>query len=239
VDEFSGVNVTATAHRKSLSEQSWDQLFDFLDPTRGGKDPRARDGEAEVRYREITRKLVCFFAGRGCAEAEDLTMETILRVAAKCSDVRCADHNETVGYFYGVARNVMHEWLRDARKEQKERQLASREPGVVPIGDADAERQREAAYLCLERCMTHLTERARRLIVSYYELEKASRIDRHRTLATEFGKSANALRIEVHRIRKLLRQCVFGCVSGAGPAAANPGLSFDAALRAQRQGSAR
>lgn len=231
--------MTALLHRNVLSEESWSQLFDFLDPTRHGKDARARDSEAEVRYREITRKLVCFFASRGCVEAEDLAMETVMRVAAKCAAVSCAEYNESVRYFYGIARNVLHEWQRDARRELKELESVRREPCVTPPSTGDEDPQQEAAHLCLERCMTHLTERARRLIVSYYELEKTAKIDRHRTLANEFGKSANALRIEVHRIRKLLRQCVSGCVSGRGAAETNPGLSFDPPLKAQRQGSAR
>ena len=48
--------------------------------------------------------------------------------------------------------------------------------------------------------------------MSYYSEEKAAKIERHRRLAEEFGKSVNALRIEVHRIRKVLRLCVSGCV---------------------------
>jgi hypothetical protein len=35
------------------------------------------------------------------------------------------------------------------------------------------------------------------------------------------GKSVNALRIEVHRIRATLRQCVVGCVQPDGGAAAS------------------
>jgi RNA polymerase sigma factor (sigma-70 family) len=233
------VNVAAAVGRKVLSEASWDQLFDFLDPTRRVKDARSRDSEAEVKYREITRKLACFFASRGCVEAEDLAMETTMRVAAKCEAVSCADYNETVRYFYGVARNVLHEWQRDAERDQKERHSIRRERDVVPLRDPGEDRQHEAAHLCLERCLTHLTERARRLIVGYYELEKADKIDRHRTLASEFGKSANALRIEVHRIRKLLRECVSGCVSGEDSGGTNRGLSFGPAMKTQRQGSAR
>jgi RNA polymerase sigma factor (sigma-70 family) len=233
------VNVQARVAQKVLSEESWDQLFDFLDSTRRVKDSRARDREAEVKYREITRKLVCFFASRGCVEAEDLAMETTMRVASKCAVLSCADYNETVRYFYGVARNVLHEWQRDAERDHKERDSFRRELGGVPLRDPGEDCQQEVAHRCLERCMTHLTERARRLIVSYYELAKAEKIDRHRTLANEFGKSGNALRIEVHRIRKLLRQCVSGCVSGEGSGGTNPGLSFDPALKAQRQGSAR
>src|SRR5512136_1388581 len=98
-----------------LAEGAWEDLLDFLDPGRPGK--RGADGDAEARYLEILRKLVCFFAGRGCPDAEDLAMESILRVAAKCGEVDASGHGDRSGYFYGVARNVLHEWWRDALRE--------------------------------------------------------------------------------------------------------------------------
>ncbi len=64
--------------RRLLTEESWDRLFDFLDPTRGAKEGPNRDKDAEAKFQVIVRKLVTLFASRGCGEAEDLAMETIL-----------------------------------------------------------------------------------------------------------------------------------------------------------------
>ena len=99
--------------RRSLTEESWDRLFDFLDPTRRAKEGPNRDRDAEAKFQVIVRKLVTFFASRGCGEAEDLAMETILRVAAKCHEIVVVNPDDRMGYFYGVARNVLHEWQRD------------------------------------------------------------------------------------------------------------------------------
>jgi DNA-directed RNA polymerase specialized sigma24 family protein len=60
--------------------------------------------------------------------------------------------------------------------------------------------------------MEELSPRARQLVLGYYGEEGAAKIESHRRLAAELGKSANALRIEIHRIRAVLRQCVVGCV---------------------------
>ena len=49
----------------------------------------------------------------------------------------------------------------------------------------------------------------------YYSNEGAAKVAAHKSLADELGKSVNALRIEAHRIRKSLQQCVFGCVNAA------------------------
>jgi RNA polymerase sigma factor (sigma-70 family) len=206
--------------RRALTEESWDALYDFLDPDRASKTGPDRNAAAEARCQEITRKLVLFFAGRACGEAEDLTAETILRVAGKAGQIARSPGMDPLAYFFGVARNVHLEWLRDARRETTRRESAVRDPGFFPIPDARAWRNDELVHRCLERCMATLGRAARRLVISYYSDDKTAKIERHRQLAAEFGKSVNALRIEVHRIRKVLRECMSGCVQpdlvGAG-----------------------
>jgi RNA polymerase sigma factor (sigma-70 family) len=191
-----------------LTEEAWDGLLDFLDPGRRQKTGPDRDRDAEARCREITRKLVCFFAGRGCRDAEDLASDTVMRVASKCGEIDTSHHDDPTGYFYGVARNVFHEWARAAQRESTRRDALKRDPTFwsVPGPHSTAG---EAAHLRLQRCLARLTQRARRLILSYYSGERSARIDVHQKLAAEFGKSANALRIEVHRVRKALRRCMF------------------------------
>ena len=200
-------------HRRLLTEESWDNLFDFLDPVRPNKRGAGRDAEAEVRFVEITRKLSYFFAGRGCREAEDLTTETVLRVAAKCAELPAAGFGDHIAYYYGVARNVHHEWLRDASRERTNRESAGKDPTLVPTADARGRRHEEEEHRCLDQCMARLTRGARRLILSYYDADKGTKITRHRQLAEQFGKSLNALRIEVHRIRTTLRRCVLECAN--------------------------
>jgi len=195
-----------------LTEGSWDALLDFLDPDRGAKRGPDRDQDAERKYLEVVRKLVCFFAGRGCGDGEDLALESVLRVAGKCAEVDASGYKDRIGYFYGVARNVLHEWRRDSLRESTKREALGRELARLPISDPQSWSRKEVVHRCLELCMTKLNHRARRLILSYYREERAAKIESHRQLADEFGKSVNALRIEVHRIRNTLRQCVVGCV---------------------------
>src|SRR4030095_16393080 len=102
----------------------------------------------------------------------------------------------------GVARNVRHERLRDSKRERTTRESVRQDPTLLPIARTHSE---EVLYRCLERCMSSLTHRARALLLDYYAEERAAKIESHRNLADQFGKSVNALRIEVHRIRKILR----------------------------------
>jgi RNA polymerase sigma factor (sigma-70 family) len=198
--------------RDELSEGSWDDLLDFLDPRRHERQGLDRDDEAEARYREITHKLVCYFAGRGCRDAEDLAVTTVLRVASKCGGVDGSGYDDRTGYFYAVARNVLHESFRSSAREAKTEDGLRRELLRLPLPDPRSWRAKESVHRCLDECMAKLTARARRLLMGYYRSEGTEKIEGHRTLAEEFGKSVNALRIEVHRVRKALRQCVFTCM---------------------------
>jgi RNA polymerase sigma factor (sigma-70 family) len=197
-----------------LGPESWDDLFNFLDPDRRSAAGADRDRRAEVRCEEVLRKLVVFFASRRSLNAEDLAMETVLRVAAKCRSVDVDGYNDRVGYFYGVARNVLHESHRSALRESSALESLKRELIRHPVPDEAAWQQTEAVHRCLERCMARLPERARKLIVGYHGGEKDRQAAAHRTLADEFGKSVNALRIEVYRVRRALLHCVSECLGG-------------------------
>ncbi len=197
-----------------LGAESWEELFNFLDPNRAAAKGPDRNREAESRCADIMRKLVFFFAGRRCANPEDLAMETVLRVASKCRDVDVSSHADRVGYFFGVARNVVHEEHRSGLRESKVLESFLREVSRPPA-DPDAWKHAEAAESCLERCVATLPDHARQLILRYYSNEGAAKVTAHGALADELGKSVNALRIEAHRIRKTLQQCVFHCLHEA------------------------
>ena len=204
------------AERPLLAERSWEDLLDFLDPARPGKRGADRDAEAESRYLEILRKLVCFFAGRGCRDAEDMAVECVLRVAEKCGSLDGSVRENPAGYFYGVARNVLHEWWRHELRDSRKRDSLRMELARTGWADGQSWSRKETVHRCLEQCMGELSQSARQLVLSYYGEEGAAKIERHRRLADELGKSVNALRIEVHRVRATLRQCVLGCVQPGG-----------------------
>ena len=107
------------AWQEGLGSGSWDALFDFLDPNRAAATGADRDRAAEHRCSEIMRKLVVFFASRRCPNPDDLAMETVLRVASRCREVDVSSYSDRVGYFYGVARNVVHEVHRSGTRESR------------------------------------------------------------------------------------------------------------------------
>ena len=129
-------------------------------------------------------------------------------MAARCKDVDVSGFGDRTGYFYGVARNVLHEWQRCEPADLEHRASFKSELLRLPVPDARSWSEQEVVQQHLPLCFATLPDRARRLILSYYAEERAAKIEHHRAMATEFGRSVNALRIEVHRIRKTVRECV-------------------------------
>jgi RNA polymerase sigma factor (sigma-70 family) len=195
--------------RPNLQPESWDDLFDFLDPRRASKSGAERDALASDRCAEIRRKLECYFSARGCPEAEDLAVDTLLRVAGRCREVDSTGFSDPTGYFYGVARNVLHEWRRRAAADETGREAVRTELLRMPLPAQGAWSDTELVDRCLSHCLSKLGGRAGQLLLSYYGESGSAKIARHRALAEQAGKSVNSLRIEVHRLRKALRECVF------------------------------
>jgi DNA-directed RNA polymerase specialized sigma24 family protein len=204
-------------HRISLDEGAWEALFDFLDPARPAKTGPARDREAVDGCRDVMRRLALFFAARRCPDADDLAEETMIRVAGKCRQVIVGSQGERLAYFYGVARHVLQEWRRETQHEGAAIEALGREPALRARAAPRGAEMAERAHGCVERCMTTLSPGDQELIIGYYAVEKSVKIESRRKLAAERGRTANALRIEVHRIMKGLRRCVVGCVNPETP----------------------
>lgn len=176
-----------------LTQESFDALLTWLDPKRD---------EAGRKYEDIRRRLIKIFTCRRCFEPEDLTDETINRVAKKLPEIVETYSGEPVAYFYAVANNVHKEYLR-------------RKPVCPPpppmVDSEDIERE----YACLENCIQTLSPLNRLLVIQYYQGNKAVKIENRKQLAQQLGIALNALRIRAHRVRLVLQECVQACVQQA------------------------
>jgi DNA-directed RNA polymerase specialized sigma24 family protein len=174
-----------------LTQEAFDQLLAWLNPDREA---------AGRRYEEIRRRLVKVFACRGCAFPEDLADETINRVARKVPEIAPTYVGDPAHYFCGVAHNVHLESLR---------KIPEPEPPPKPDPSDESE---GAYYECLERCMGQLSHRNHELVLQYFQEEKRAKIDCRKKLAEGLGMTLNALRIQLHRIIEILRECVLKCL---------------------------
>ena len=175
-----------------LAQEDFDRLLFWLDPD------RHRSG---LIYEKIRWRLITIFAARGCSVPEELADETIDRVARRVSDIVDTYSGDKVLYFFGVATNVHHEYL-------KRPQVAA-----APEEFAESDPEQERLHWCLEQCLGHLADAEREMLLRYYSLSKQAKIDLHKQMAAELGVSINTIRLRVLRMKEKLQPCIERCLS--------------------------
>jgi RNA polymerase sigma factor (sigma-70 family) len=190
----------------SLTPASFDSLLAHLGP----------DRESAARaYIEIRRAMFIFFATRGAASPDEMTDETINRVARRLSEGERITTESPSNYFYGVARNV---WRESLAKGNVLIPLAEGNPGggvqATPYDLLVSARERaeiEIRHECLEKCLGQLDPEDRELIISYYQFSGGAKIENRKQLAERLGLSNNTLRQKVARLRSRIAECVIIC----------------------------
>ena len=182
--------------KSTISQSDFEMLLDWLDQN--------RDNAAQ-KYEKIRQKLIRIFYGRGCFEAEELTDETFDRVTSKLPTIIESYTGEPALYFYGVANNVHHEWI---RKQSKTKQIEFEDKIKSPETiETDVE------FACLENCLEKLSDEHRRQVINYYSENKSAKIEFRKKMADELKINNATLQIRMYRIRQRLRQCISNCIA--------------------------
>lgn len=164
----------------------------------------AQDREkAGEKYEAIRHRLIMFFTGRGCLEADELADEAINRVAIKLPQLINGYQGDPTYYFYGIARNVYHEYSRRTRQATK-------------LQPPELSRWSEQEYLCMEKCMEKLSPASRQMFEQYHCAESSGKTESRQNLAEQLGIALNALRIRVYRVRLTLKMCIVECLAQEG-----------------------
>jgi DNA-directed RNA polymerase specialized sigma24 family protein len=172
---------------------------------------RAADG-----YELLRRKLVRLFEHKKCISAEDLTDETIDRVARKLEKEEVRD---IASFARGVALVVCMEFQRNQGKLFSIHDRYESEDSLV--GDSDpetniiGEMQNAQDLRCLQKCLRKLSPSDHQLILEYYQGEKQVRIRQRQDLAKRRNISIEALRNEANVIRDKLKKCFMKCLRSA------------------------
>lgn len=164
------------------------------------------DSQGE-RYLEMRRRLVAYFDRRNRPGPDSLADETFDRIARTLEQSGRINVTPPARYCYVVARFVLLEDIRAARRSVPfdEARTASRD-----ITPAETE-PGQLSLDCLAACLDRLKPADRDLIVEYYRDDKRARIDRRRALADRLGITMNALGIRAWRLRASLETCVGRC----------------------------
>lgn len=180
---------------RTLEQADLDRLLVWLDSD------CERAGE---RYEQIRWRLITIFAARNCAVPEELADETIDRVARRVVDIETNYVGDKAVYFFGVANNVHHEYLRKPAP-----------PENVALSDEDTG-EREQEHHCLEQCLNKLPSGAREMLLRYYSQEKQAKIELHKGMAGQMGITINTLRLRVLRLKGKLQPCIQRCLERSG-----------------------
>lgn len=167
---------------------------------------------AGQQYEELRHKLIVFFAGRACPEAEDRADETLDRLSRRLQE---GEPVRDVGRFaHGVARLVLTESLRRERRRRGALLRAGRESPawVTPF-------ESETGLDCLRCCAQRLPPADRELILAYYDSMGRERQHERKLLAARLGLTPNALRLRAYRIRRWLEDCSRRCLAGRSASA--------------------
>jgi RNA polymerase sigma factor (sigma-70 family) len=180
-----------------LTQEAFDELLAWLNPDRE---------QAASMYEDIRNRLIRILMHRGCNVAEELADKAINQVARKVGEVKSYYVGDPAFYFYGVARNVLSDYLK-VHREEVDVELESL--SVAPPEEPD---DSEAEHECLEKCLGELTPQNRDLILEYYREKEGAKIEHHKDMARRLGISLNALRILMCRIRAGLKKCMRACL---------------------------
>jgi DNA-directed RNA polymerase specialized sigma24 family protein len=192
-----------------LDKNSFDKLLAWL-----GADRKA----AAARYEECRRALIDFFRNKGCKHSDECADVTFDRVVEIILGGRMGERKDPESYLIRVAHFVRLEYLRHPASF-----IAN--PGELWDSRPDNEAQEsennrldQRRQECMESCLQNLPLESRQLVTRYYEIRTAperanTKVKMLEALAQSYQKTANALRIEVHRMRtEKLKPCLENCV---------------------------
>jgi RNA polymerase sigma factor (sigma-70 family) len=191
-----------------LTQEAFDILLASLDSDRE---------RAAEKYESIRRKLITFFECRHCYSPEDYADMVINRVARGLSEGKEIHTNDPASYFFGVARNILHEYWSEMGRSSTTLDNLPTESHVLHNPYEAKEREEDKLRVereieCLEQCIENLTPENRELIIRYYEGETNIKIKNRKTLAEQLKIPTNALRLRALRIRMKLEDCMKGCL---------------------------
>jgi DNA-directed RNA polymerase specialized sigma24 family protein len=186
-----------------LTREGFEKLLGALD-----SDP-ARAGEL---YERLRGKLVRFFEWHQARAAEDLADDVFDRVGRRLAEGEAIRAKDPASYFFGFARNVLHEYWDAVKREQRVlREVATGQSAFGEAIDEDPA-EPEDSRVCLQKCLKELTAERRHLIVTYYRGERSVKIRTRQRLAETLQLAPSVLRLRAFRIRESLERCVRSCL---------------------------
>jgi DNA-directed RNA polymerase specialized sigma24 family protein len=200
--------------QKGESKKNWEitsstfqRLLEWLDE---GADS---DGQ---NYLEMRRRLAAYFDRKNCLSPDELTDETLNRVARRLEEEGTIEGETPARFCYITARFVFMENLRRTDKADVSLDDVLRKPEADRFVSLEGDNEKEIKEKmldCLEQCAGKLEPASRDTIIGYYFGEERIKIENRRALARKLKITMNGLAIRACRIRDKLEICVGKCAA--------------------------
>ena len=192
-----------------LTAEVFDTLLDCL-----GEDRH----QAALKYEELHRSLIGFFAMRGVVDPEELADETLNRVAHRLAEGQVIKASNPASYVLAVARNIYREQLARPFKlitltefpHELPSQMVSPEYLLI---ETEQRSRNEEQLDCLTHCLAHLSETDRSTLTEYHQGKGQTNIKNRQAMAQRFGVTLGSLRNRISRIRDRVANCTQECVN--------------------------
>jgi DNA-directed RNA polymerase specialized sigma24 family protein len=173
-----------------------------------GDDPQSAGEQFEV----LRRRLVFYFEARRCDDPEELAHVTLERLMQKHREH--VEVRDLTLYSYGVARNVLYEYLRKKNAEMKyvSQQVRRSHAGA---DDEGAAARKERRLGCMEECVAGLSPQDRALLTDYFKGRGRGRQERRRRMAEQLDISREALTLRIFHLKGRLKKCIDKCFEEA------------------------
>lgn len=176
-------------------------------------------GQIVARYQSLICSLA-YSATGSLSQSEDLAQETFVTAWKQLADLREPAKLRT--WLCGIARNLIHNWLRCQGRERSHAaealDLADESPAQEPLPSEHVISREEEAILW--RSLERIPETYREPLVLFYREHQSVE-----TVAAALDLSEDAVRQRLSRGRKLLHKQVLAFVEGA-LAQTKPGKAF-------------
>jgi hypothetical protein len=189
-------NNSSDTHPDSKGEKSqfFSALLTFLCPD----DP----DEASRRYLRLHQKLAGYFRLKGMYDSVNDADDALDRAGEKI--VKGLDIPDIDKFCMGIARNIVHERLR-----QKKREESAFLKFLYNSQDNSTEALVDRITNLMKPCFEKLPQDDRNLLTAYCKVPQGvERAEHRRQLAAAVESTISALRIRVTRLRRGLQNCV-------------------------------
>src|SRR5262245_27672516 len=188
---------------KALTKEEFDRFLAWLHSDRD---------LAGEKYEVIRRGLTQYFTRQtchgyfNCLHADELTDETINRVASRMDEVT-DNHFEPERRIFAFAKYVRMEHLRNKEPESLRPVFADKTDDRLQEAS-----EKEIRARCHGQCLGQLSKKDRYFITEYFNYSGRERIEHRRKLATELEITQDNLAVRALRLRRALHDCLLKCL---------------------------